>query len=152
MSTLYLLRKDFITINRKTAERHGGNYVPPENLLHGDALEYLVDTVQADIFGQPLYPSISDKAGLYLFNVISNHVFQDGNKRTGLEAALLFLSINGRNLGTNLTGVEVDGHLVPNKNGLDYLDHLIAFTLAVASGQVPLPACQQWFTDNITKA
>lgn len=40
-------------------------------------------------------PSVSDKAGLYMFNIISNHIFSDGNKRTGLEAALLFVDLDG---------------------------------------------------------
>ncbi|MBK8347853.1 MAG: Fic family protein [Saprospiraceae bacterium] len=41
------------------------------------------------MFGE-LYPTLSEKAGLYMYNIISNHIFQDGNKRTGLEAGIVF--------------------------------------------------------------
>ena len=145
----YLSRTSILTINRLTVERHGGNYVAPENLLHGESLAYLVETVQADMFGQPLYPTLADKAGLYMFNIISNHVFQDGNKRTGLEAALAFIRGNGYTLMDELTAVEIDGTKFPSEaSGQD--DHLIEFTLEVASGLVSLSACQQWFAQNIT--
>lgn len=92
----YLRKSDILLINQKTLQRHGGNFVPPSNFLHEENLDYLVDAVQAEMFGAPLYPQLSDKAGLYLFNIVSNYVFQDGNKRTGLEAAILFLKLNGQ--------------------------------------------------------
>ena len=144
----YLNRRAFVTINRHTVALHGGNYVPPENLLHGEALDYLVETVQATMFGQPLYPSLADKAALYMFNVISNHIFQDGNKRTGLEAAQLFLRANGSGFSDKLVAIEHEGQLIPE--GTETIDdHLIAFTLAVAAAEVPLAACQQWFAANL---
>jgi len=31
----------------------------------------------------------------YLFHIVKNHPFVDGNKRTGAVAALVFLSVNG---------------------------------------------------------
>jgi death-on-curing protein len=34
-------------------------------------------------------------AGAYLFHVVSNHPFVDGNKRVGLLSALVFLELNG---------------------------------------------------------
>ena len=34
-------------------------------------------------------------AAAYLFHITSNHPFVDGNKRTGLLAALVFLDLNG---------------------------------------------------------
>lgn len=34
--------------------------------------------------------------GQYLYHIVSNHSFLDGNKRVGLEAALVFLEINGQ--------------------------------------------------------
>ncbi|WP_420458569.1 type II toxin-antitoxin system death-on-curing family toxin [Neolewinella sp.] len=145
----YLQREDIIFINQSTLKVHGGNYVPPENLLHGEALEYLVETVQAEMFGEPLYPTLADKAALYLFNVVSNHIFQDGNKRTGLEAAKLFLRLNGSNFKADLQPIKVEEKLIP-ASGESRDDHLINFTLEVASGTVPLAACQQWFAQNIT--
>lgn len=34
-------------------------------------------------------------AAAYLFHIVSNHPFLDGNKRTGAAAALVFLFLNG---------------------------------------------------------
>jgi death-on-curing protein len=39
-------------------------------------------------------------AAAYLFHIVQNHPFVDGNKRVGLEAALLFLEINGQSIET----------------------------------------------------
>ena len=46
------------------------------------------------MFGEDLYLSVYDKAAVYLFNIVCNHPFNDGNKRTGAGAAYLFLRIN----------------------------------------------------------
>ena len=37
-------------------------------------------------------------AAAYLYHLVMNHPFVDGNKRVGLEAALIFLEINDANL------------------------------------------------------
>jgi death-on-curing protein len=34
----------------------------------------------------------------YLFHIVQNHPFIDGNKRTGTVAAIVFLSLNGNEL------------------------------------------------------
>jgi death-on-curing protein len=34
-------------------------------------------------------------AAAYLFHIVRNHPFFDGNKRTGMLAALVFLDVNG---------------------------------------------------------
>lgn len=52
---------------------------------------------KSSIFGIELHPTIFDKASAYLFHIVSNHPFNDGNKRTGGFAASVFLEINGLN-------------------------------------------------------
>jgi death-on-curing family protein len=37
-------------------------------------------------------------AAAYLYHIVSNHPFVDGNKRTGLAAAIVFLDLNGMDL------------------------------------------------------
>jgi death-on-curing family protein len=37
----------------------------------------------------------------YLYHLVMNHPFVDGNKRVGLEAALIFLEINDKSLIAN---------------------------------------------------
>ena len=50
---------------------------------------------KAAAFGQDLHPTIFDKAAAYLFHIVKNHPFNDGNKRTGAFAACVFLNVNG---------------------------------------------------------
>ena len=49
---------------------------------------------KAMMFGEYLHPTIFDKAAAYLFHIVCNHPFLDGNKRTGTMAALTFLRQN----------------------------------------------------------
>lgn len=143
-----LTKSDIIFINKKTIERHGGNFVPPENFLNEPPLDYLVDIIDGEIFGSPIYPTISNKAGVYLFNIISNHIFQDGNKRTGLESVLLFLRLNSYRLKKQLVCLNVEGTLIPSKSGSSN-EILITFILEVASGKISLETCQSWLKENI---
>ena len=130
----YLEKADIILINKKTIEAHGGNFMPPSNLLKEQPLDYVIDVVQSEMFGAPLYPEIYDKAGVYLFNIISNHIFTDGNKRTGLAAAISFLNFNGDRMRKDW-GNEV----------------VLAFVLKVASGESSLDECREWFKKNIVQ-
>ncbi|MFT4532742.1 MAG: death-on-curing protein [Saprospiraceae bacterium] len=84
----YLTKKKIVFLNKLTIERHGGNFNTPSNFLHEENLDYLLEVVTSEMFAQPLYPTMSDKASLYMFNIIGNHIFSDDNKRTGLEAAI----------------------------------------------------------------
>lgn len=42
-----------------------------------------------------LHTSIYEMAAAYVFHIVKNHPFTDGNKRTGAVAALVFLILNG---------------------------------------------------------
>jgi len=49
----------------------------------------------ASFGGDFLHEDIFAMAAAYLFHVVKNHPFVDGNKRTGLAVALTFLEVNG---------------------------------------------------------
>jgi death-on-curing protein len=46
--------------------------------------------------GQFLHEDVYAMAAAYLFHLVQNHPFCDGNKRVGAVAALVFLLLNGR--------------------------------------------------------
>ena len=48
--------------------------------------------------GKFLHRDLYEMAAAYLFHIIKNHPFIDGNKRTALIAALTFLDLNGVNV------------------------------------------------------
>lgn len=92
----YLDKKDIIYLNKLVIERYGGNYLVPFNLLNESALDYLVEIVEHGVlFEEVMYPTIESKAAIYLFNITENHIFSDGNKRTGLLSLHIFLNKNG---------------------------------------------------------
>jgi len=81
---------------------------------------------------------------VYMHSIIANHAFSDGNKRTGLEAALLFLRLNGYRIKIHL-----DASVLNSNFGADRQKHLENFTLSVASGALSLEQVQAWFRANI---
>lgn len=64
-------------------------------LRDADMLESAVLRPQASAFGQDAYPTVYDKAAALLHSLVLNHPFNDGNKRTAILSALLFLRLNG---------------------------------------------------------
>ncbi len=61
-------------------------------------LESLVSAPSQNIFGSEQYSTLLEKAAVYLRNIIADHPFIDGNKRTGVTCMAIFLSRNRRNL------------------------------------------------------
>ena len=55
----------------------------------------LARPLQKEAYGEP---DLHDLAAAYLFGIVKNHPFVDGNKRTGLAATDLFLYFNGLSL------------------------------------------------------
>lgn len=47
------------------------------------------------VFGEERFPTIFDKAAAYCYFIVRMHPFFDGNKRTGLVAAITFLLDHG---------------------------------------------------------
>lgn len=48
-----------------------------------------------EVFGKELYPTLHDKAAALARGIIADHPFFDGNKRTGIMLAIIFLENNG---------------------------------------------------------
>ncbi len=57
-------------------------------------LESALAQPQASFGGKYLHEFPFEMAAAYLYHLVMNHPFVDGNKRVGLEAALIFLEIN----------------------------------------------------------
>lgn len=79
-------------------------------------LESAVSRPLASFDGKDLYPDIFDKSAALLQSLLRNHPFVDGNKRTALSSAGIFLRINGYML-KNMHKEEVEFAIrVDNKN------------------------------------
>ena len=81
-----------IAIHAEVLAAHGG--LP--GLRDRGLLESAVAAPQASFGGKPLINNPIEIAAAYLFYLCRNHPFADGNKRTALATALVFLQANGR--------------------------------------------------------
>lgn len=80
-----------IEIHDAFLEDHGGlSGIRDKGLLIS-----AVEMARASMFGEYLHKTIYDKAAAYLFHIVQNHPFNDGNKRTGALTTILFLEENG---------------------------------------------------------
>ena len=78
-------------IHEEALKRFGGlKGVRNENLLTSAVL-----TPQSSFGGKSPYTDLIDIAAAYLFYICRNHPFLDGNKRTAMMAAIVFLRLNG---------------------------------------------------------
>jgi len=86
----YLDAEEILLIHHRLIERYGG--------LHGirdlERLKSAAVVPSQAVFGQEQYPDIWQKAAVYARNIILDHPFFDGNKRTGITAAAMFLKKN----------------------------------------------------------
>jgi death-on-curing protein len=78
-------------IHAEVIKQFGGlNGVRDENLLASAVL-----TPQSSFGGKSPFADIVEIAAAYLFYICKNHPFVDGNKRTAMMAAIVFLRLNG---------------------------------------------------------
>jgi len=80
-----------LAIHAEVLAAHGG--LP--GLRDKGLLESAVAAPKASFGGKPLISNPVEVAAAYLFYLCRNHPFADGNKRTALAAALVFLEANG---------------------------------------------------------
>lgn len=78
--------------------------------MHGIRDRHLLSSIelspQQSVFGKELYPTIFLKAAIYTHNIIKYHPFLDGNKRTAMTAAVVFLENNNYLFGVDKGKVE----------------------------------------------
>ncbi len=91
MSPAFLGLDEVIEIHRDQINRYGGHPgVRDMGLLHS-----ALAMPQASYGGEFLHADLFEMAAAYLFHIVQNHPFVDGNKRVGVVAALVFLGLNG---------------------------------------------------------
>lgn len=79
----------------ETHSQQIANYGGSDGLRDLNLLASALAQPEASFAGNYLHADLYEMAAAYLFHIVSNHPFIDGNKRVGLEAALIFLEING---------------------------------------------------------
>jgi len=90
----FLTLDEVLSLHADQVARYGGSTLVRDVGL----LESALAMPAAAFDGELLHPSVAEQAAAYLFHLVKNHPFVDGNKRTGLVAMLAFLGLNGRRL------------------------------------------------------
>jgi death-on-curing protein len=91
---LFLTLDEGLGIHSDQIRRYGGS----PGIRELDPLQSALAMPETTFEGEFLHGTVFEMAGAYLFHVARNHPFLDGNKRTALMSALVFLGLNGHRL------------------------------------------------------
>jgi death-on-curing protein len=126
MTPTFLTVDEVVRLHQKLIDEFGGS---PE-LRDMGLLQSALAMPAASFGGEFLHDSLPEMAAAYLFHLVSNHAFVDGNKRVGAVSARAFLITNGALFDPS---EEEYGDLV----------------LAVASGKLDKPAVVEFFKKHV---
>jgi death on curing protein len=121
----YLTPQQILFIHYRSIEATGGTH----GVRDVGALQSAAARPQATFDGRELYPDLFAKAGALFESLAKNHPFVDGNKRTAVTSAALFLRINGFSLVTDN-------------------DDLYEFTMKMATGEAVAAEAAQWLRER----
>jgi death-on-curing protein len=91
VAPVFLNLAEVLEIHRDQIERYGGH----AGLRDLGLLQSALAMPAAGFGGRYLHGDLVEMAAAYLFHIVQNHPFIDGNKRTGAVAAIVFLTLNG---------------------------------------------------------
>jgi death-on-curing protein len=123
--TVYLTVQQVLFVHARLIDTTGGEH----GLRDLGLLESAVARPQATFDGKDLYPDIFQKTAALMESLAQNHPFVDGNKRTAITSAAMFLLQNGRSLQTTHEELE-------------------RFTFQVVNERPSLTATADWFRAN----
>ena len=124
---VFLTLDDILESHLNQIDTYGGSH----GIRDIGLLESAIAQPEASFGGQYLHADIFEMAAAYLYHLVMNHPFVDGNKRVGLEAALIFLEIN-------------DESLIAND------DELVDLVLKTTAGQIGKRQIAEFFRSHCT--
>jgi len=92
VAILFLTTEMVQRIHEDQIQRYGGSL----GIRDMGLLESAVAMPQAGSGDQYFHTDLFEMAAAYLFHLVKNHPFADGNKRAGAMAAYAFLELNGK--------------------------------------------------------
>jgi len=124
----YLTPEQVLFIHYRIIEETGGSH----GIRDISLLQSAVARPESSFDGKDLYTDLVTKAASLMHSIIKNHPFVDGNKRTAITSASIFLLRNG--FRVNASNRELE-----------------RFTLNVASKDVELNEIAEWFKKHTKK-
>jgi len=120
---VFLTLAEVLKFHTRQLEQFGG----ADGVRDMALLESALAQPESGFGGHWFHADIFEMAAAYAFHICKNHPFFDGNKRTALDAALVFLELNGVSI-------------LENKN-------LIRIMLSVAEGKMSKKELAKVFRD-----
>lgn len=120
---VWIERDECIAFHNSLLARFGG----PDGLRDSNMLDSALDRPR-QLFHYDK-PDLFDMAAAYAFGIVKNHPFIDGNKRSALMAAALFMETNGY----EFSGSE---------------EQAVIHTLGLAAGEIREDQYAQWLRDH----
>ena len=111
-----------LRIHKSLIEHYSGS----EGVRDVGLLQSALAMPQASFGGKFLNADLIEMAAAYLYHLVQNHAFIDGNKRVGAATAIIFLAMND---------IEIESDE----------DGLVELTLAVAKGEVGKQEIAEFF-------
>ena len=102
MNISYLSLEEILRLHFQLIEDFGGSH----GVRDEGRLISVVEAPKLAAFETEQYPSTSEKASVYLRNIIGDHPFTDGNKRTAVAVCGIFLRRNNKLLTASQKGLE----------------------------------------------
>lgn len=127
MNFKYVSLDEILRLHFKLIEDYGGSH----GVRNEGYLKSIVDAPKQAVFGEEQYPSVFEKAAVYLRNIMGDHPFIDGNKRTAVTVCGIFLMRNNKKLSAAPKVLE-------------------DFTVKVATEHLGIQEIAQWLEHNVS--
>lgn len=127
MQPAFLDLEQVLKVHQSLIERYGGS----DGIRDVGLLESAIAQPEAMFGGAYLNADLFEMAAAYLFHLVQNHPFIDGNKRVGAATAIVFLALN-------------DVQLKADEDGL------VELTLSVARGEASKPRIAEFFRERVS--
>ena len=121
----YISLEEILRLHYQVIEDFGGSHGVRDEGRLSSVVEAPIQTV----FGAEQYLTVFDKAAVYLRNIIGDHPFADGNKRTAVTVSAIFLMRNGYEFKSSQSELE-------------------DFTINVATQKLTIAEIAEWFESN----
>lgn len=109
----YITYQSVVEIHDNLIDEYGGR----KGILNEGLLRSALEMPKACFDGKDLHRTIFDKTAAYLFHMIQNHPFVDGNKRTASMTAMVFFASNYKK-GFTISGAEYQELILGVAKGL----------------------------------
>jgi len=122
----FLTADEVLRVHRSLIDVYGGS----RGLRDEGLFRSAIGMPEASFGVQYLHNDLFEMAAAYLFHLVQNHPFLDGNKRIGAAAAILFLAMNELRIAADEEG-------------------LVEITLRTAQGKCAKPEIAAFFRQRV---